>query len=173
MNWLDYSKVWKEYERGIWQLDRYRFLKSYKLLEGEKLGKLLGIGILAGKELLPLLKRGWDCYGIELSDAYEVAEERGIKYIQYDISKGIPFDDKFFDAVWTQEVIEHLYDTDFFFKEVYRVLKSGGTLILSTPNLASLINRFRLLFGLQPRYVQFSSEGPGHIRYYAAGTLKR
>lgn len=79
MNWLDYSKVWKEYERGIWQLDRYRFLKSYELLEGEKLGKLLGIGILAGKELLPLLKRGWDCYGIELSDAYEVAEERGIK----------------------------------------------------------------------------------------------
>jgi len=76
-------------------------------------------------------------------------------------------------VVWAEEVIEHIYDTDYFVREVYRVLKGSGVFILSTPNLASLINRFRLLFGLQPRYVQFSIEGPGHIRYYTVGALKK
>ncbi|MCS7366864.1 MAG: methyltransferase domain-containing protein [archaeon YNP-WB-062] len=170
---IDYNKTWEDYEKGIWLLDSYRFLKSYKLLEGEKIGRLLGIGILAGKELLPLLERGYDCYGIELSEAYEVAKRRGIKCIKHDVNKGIPFDDEFFDVVWAEEVIEHIYDTDYFVSEVYRVLKDGGVFILSTPNLASLINRFRLLFGLQPRYVQFSIEGPGHIRYYTAKALKK
>jgi len=66
---MNYSRIWEEYERDVWELDEYRFQKSYKLLEGERVGKLLGIGILAGKELLPLIERCWDCYGIELSDA--------------------------------------------------------------------------------------------------------
>jgi hypothetical protein len=37
-------------------LNSSRFLKSYKLLEGENIGKLLGIGILAGKELYLYLR---------------------------------------------------------------------------------------------------------------------
>ena len=40
---IDYNKTWEDYEKGIWLLDSYRYLKSYKLLEGEKIGKLLGI----------------------------------------------------------------------------------------------------------------------------------
>lgn len=162
---------WKSYEKVTWELDKYRFQKSYKLLEGEKTGKLLGIGIMAGKELLPLLEKGWECYGIELTNVYEVARDRGIKSIQHDVSKGIPFSDEFFDVVWAEEIIEHLYDTDHFLSEVNRVLKRRGILILSTPNLASLINRVKLLFGLYPRYVQFSSEGAGHVRYYTAKVL--
>lgn len=166
------NQAWKKYENDIWRLDSFRFLKSYKLLESERIGRLLGIGIMAGKELLPLLEKGWECYGVEISDAYKVAVERGIKCVKYDVSKGIPFDDEFFDAVWAEEIIEHLLDTDYFLSEVRRVLKNRGVLILSTPNLASLINRVRLLFGLQPRYVQYSSEGPGHVRYYTAKVLK-
>jgi len=41
-------------------------------------------------------------------------------------------------------------DTDHFAEEAHRSLKSGGHLILSTPNLASWYNRFRLLRGLAP-----------------------
>jgi SAM-dependent methyltransferase len=121
---------WKGYEEDIWKLDKYRFLKSYRLLESERKSssRLLGVGILAGKELLPLVEERWECYGIELSKAYEVAKARGIKCIQHDVSKGIPFGDEFFDVVWAEEVIEHLYDTDYFLNEVYRVLKRGGIL---------------------------------------------
>jgi len=40
--------------------------------------------------------------------------------MQHDVSRGIPFDDEFFDAVWAEELIEHLQDTDHFLREVYR-----------------------------------------------------
>lgn len=172
MKEMDYGGLWREYEQTVFEIDRFRLLKSYRLLEGEQTRKLLGIGILAGKELIPLQESGWDCYGIEESDAYEMAVERRIKCLRHDVSKGIPFDSESFNAVWAEEIIEHLFDTDFFLGEVGRVLRNGGVLILSTPNIASLINRFRLLFGLQPRYVQYSSEGAGHLRYYTAKTLK-
>jgi len=60
-------------------------------------------------------------------DAYKVAKERGIKCIQHDVNKGIPFKDESFDAIWAEEVIEHLYNTDYFLEEVYRVLRKGGS----------------------------------------------
>ncbi|MEM1703890.1 MAG: hypothetical protein QXQ31_07530 [Zestosphaera sp.] len=43
--------------------------------------------------------------------------------------------------------------------EVNRVLKLGEKLILTTPNIASLLRRPRLLFGVQPYYVN-------HVREY-------
>lgn len=46
----------------------------------------------------------------------------------------IPFDDNTFDVVVSFETIEHIVDYHGFMKEVKRVLKPGGTLILSTPN---------------------------------------
>jgi SAM-dependent methyltransferase len=126
--------VWEAYEKEVWTLDSYRFLKSYRLLKGEPIGRLLGIGILSGRELLSLIEKGYKCWGVEISEAYKMAQKRGIKCVKHDVSKGIPFSDEFFDVVWAEEVIEHLHDTDFFLKEVYRVLRRGGVLILSTPN---------------------------------------
>ncbi len=49
-----------------------------------------------------------------------------------------------------EEVIEHLYNSDLVISEIYRILKRNGILILSTPNLASWINRLVLLLGYQP-----------------------
>ena len=40
------------------------------------------------------------------------------------------------DLVIALEIIEHLFDTDFFLNEIHRILKPEGLLILSTPNLA-------------------------------------
>ena len=56
-----------------------------------------------------------------------------------------------YDVVIAGEIVEHLVDTDSFAREVRRILKPGGHLILSTPNLASWYNRVRLLRGLPPR----------------------
>jgi SAM-dependent methyltransferase len=162
----------EEYEKVIWAWDEYRILKSYKLLENCKPGKILDIGCMGGKSLTNLKQKGWDCYGIELSDAAEIALARGINCLKHDVSKGIPFNDEFFDVVWAEEVIEHLMDTDSFLAEANRVLKRNGVLIISTPNIASLINRLRLLFGRNLRYVQYNLNGPGHIRYYTLDLLR-
>lgn len=61
-----------------------------------------------------------------------------------------PAADATYDVAIAGEVIEHLVDTDSFVRELHRILKPGGFLILSTPNLASWYNRIRLARGLPP-----------------------
>lgn len=94
-----------------------------------------------------------------------------------DITKGDDLEKPFkvksnsINLVIALEVIEHLFDTDHFLTEICRVLKPGGFLILSTPNLASLLNRLRLLFGRYPKYLEYSRAGAGHIHLYTPGVL--
>lgn len=55
-----------------------------------------------------------------------------------------------FDVVIANQVIEHLYDTDLFLSEVFRITRPGGAAVISTENLASWHNVLSLLFGWQP-----------------------
>lgn len=71
------------------------------------------------------------------------------------------------DVVILSQVIEHMVDTDGLTGEIVRVLKPGGTLLLSTPNLASWFNRVMLLLGMQPVFSEVSFRRvfgrPGHV----------
>ena len=60
------------------------------------------------------------------------------------------------DVVIMSEVIEHLVDTDAALEEVRRILKPGGSLLLSTPNLAAWYNRGLLAAGIQPVFSEVS-----------------
>ena len=53
------------------------------------------------------------------------------------------------------EVIEHMFDTDFFIEEMKRILKSNGRIIITTPNMHSATNRLLFLMG------KFSWTHPG------------
>ncbi len=63
------------------------------------------------------------------------------------------------DVVIMSEVIEHLVDTDAALDEAKRVLRPGGTLLLSTPNLAAWYNRVLLGLGVQPLFTEVSLRG--------------
>jgi len=54
-----------------------------------------------------------------------------IKVIDYNL----PFDDKFFDFITTYETIEHIGDVNSYIRDICRVLKVGGIMILTTPNI--------------------------------------
>jgi SAM-dependent methyltransferase len=68
----------------------------------------------------------------------------------------LPFRDGSFDVVVFSEVIEHLVDTDGVLDEILRVLRPGGTLVISTPNLGAWFNRLLLLIGRQPVFSEVS-----------------
>ena len=81
------------------------------------------------------------------SSAEEKIREKGLIPLILDVDVDrIPLSDKSIDVIF-EEVIEHLYNSDLVMNEIKRLLKEGGILILSTPNLASGINRLTLLFG--------------------------
>jgi len=84
-----------------------------------------------------------------------VAEACGISTTRAGLERGaIPLGDGWADYAVFTEVIEHInpYYVGHTLTEINRVLKPQGALILTTPNIASLFRRLRLMLGLQPQY---------------------
>lgn len=141
--------------------------------------KLLDIGCYDGHIGL-LLKRkfGKRCkvYGIDVANnSVKLALQKGIQAKVCDIAKGISFESNMFDYVFAGEIIEHLYDTDFFMEEVRRVLKPNGIFIITTPNFLSFGRRIYYLFGkgiFMEASFSLPEKAAGHIRYFTFDTLK-
>jgi len=139
---------------------------------------ILDIGCYDGTFLSLIKNRNNNFFGLEASDwGVEKSRQRGIEVGQYffDGETRLPYADNFFDIIVAGEIIEHIFDTDFFLSEIRRVLKLEGKMIISTPNLASLGRRAFLLFGKNP-IIELSPNEPdssGHIRYFTFKTLKQ
>jgi ubiquinone/menaquinone biosynthesis C-methylase UbiE len=108
------------------------------------------------------------------------AAERGIAVLRAGLDTGLPIRSASVDVVMMSEVIEHLVDTDAAVEEAVRVLKPGGSLLLSTPNLAAWYNRGLLAFGIQPVFTEVSlrsvfgrpgSQVAGHLHMFTRRAL--
>jgi SAM-dependent methyltransferase len=107
---------------------------------------------------LQAARPGCELFGVEIS-ALSAAEASasGVRVFEASIADGLPLADGSMQLVIMGEVIEHLFDPDAALDEVKRVLAPGGTLILTTPNLASWSNRLLLLAGIQPFFTETST----------------
>jgi SAM-dependent methyltransferase len=65
--------------------------------------------------------------------------------VDADLNQRWPFEDGSFDAAMGIEVLEHLENPRFFFRELCRVLRPSGLAVVSTPNLTSLLSRVLFL----------------------------
>jgi SAM-dependent methyltransferase len=99
--------------------------------------------------------------GVDWSaDALRRAKLLALSLIQGGVdAPGLPVATGTVDVVIMSELIEHLVDTDSAVEEVRRVLKPGGSLLLSTPNLAAWFNRGLLALGTQPVFSEVSLRG--------------
>jgi 2-polyprenyl-3-methyl-5-hydroxy-6-metoxy-1,4-benzoquinol methylase len=129
--------------------------------------RVLDAGCATGYMSLMLARLGHHVTGIELNPAMAAqARAQGLEVLEHDLERALPLPDECMDAAHVCEVIEHLFDTEGFLREVHRVLVPEGVLILSTPNLNSFGNRIRVACGLPlPMWGAFPEDTHGtHVR---------
>ena len=98
------------------------------------------------------------CVDIDVN-ALNIAKNRGLKTIIANLSNDkLPIQNGSADLVTALEVIEHLVNPDNMLREAHRILKNHGYLLLTTPNLASWVNRLAMLLGYQPYNCEVSTE---------------
>jgi len=120
-----------------------RLLSAYYLAKPFIKGALLELGCGEGRgvELLAPLA---DSY-IGIDKIKEVIDGLKVKYPNYEFLDGVfppfPFEDNSFDSIVTFQVIEHVKDDEGFIKEIHRVLKPGGTALITTPNIKMTLSR--------------------------------
>ncbi|MBT5399272.1 class I SAM-dependent methyltransferase [bacterium] len=108
-------------------------LNSFKIKQGEN-NKLLNLGGGTGQVSDMIKYIGFDVYNldIEVSDEDEFNKQHNLNdFID------LPYEENSFNFVLCQEVIEHIENPWKLFRDIKRVLKDNGTLILTTPNIQS------------------------------------
>jgi len=137
--------------------------------------QVLDVGCYNGRIGSLLKANGNKVFGVDLSEqALRMAQEKGIICLKADAVESLPFKNKTFDVVIAAEIIEHVFNLDNFILEIKRVLKTDGSLVLSTPNVASLGRRLLLLLGRNPMIeIGIETESAGHIRYFVKESLFR
>lgn len=113
---------------------------------------LLDVGCADGSFLFRYLDAKPDVFhGIEASPSLkQQAEAKGIKVTAVDLNGLWPYADNTFDVVHCAQVIEHLHNTRLFVQELKRVLKPGGTALVTSENLTSFLNLGAMALGYTP-----------------------
>lgn len=116
-------------------------------------GRLLDVGCAYGAFLELARMRGWDVFGVDLSElACEYARrERGLDVFHGSLEQA-NYPDNHFSVVTLWDVIEHLDQPLNTLREVSRILAPGGIVFVFTINQKSLVNRvghwlYRVSFG--------------------------
>jgi 2-polyprenyl-3-methyl-5-hydroxy-6-metoxy-1,4-benzoquinol methylase len=84
-------------------------------------------------------------YEVHAADIQSLCKLAGVPFTRADMNSPLPFADDGFDAVACIDGIEHLERPFDFVRECRRIVRPGGVLLLSTPNISSLRSRWRWL----------------------------
>jgi methionine biosynthesis protein MetW len=148
---------------------------ALSLLHGGQ--RLLDIGCWDGYLLERIHETGLytELYGVDIvPEGIEAVREKGFQAQVVDLNReALPFPDEYFDGITVLAVLEHIFDPYAVIREVRRVLRAGGEMVIDVPNVASFTNRVRILFGRLPITSLDTGWDGGHLHYFTKHALDR
>ncbi|MGJ6964054.1 class I SAM-dependent methyltransferase [Streptosporangium sp. G11] len=148
-------------DRHWWYRER-RALLARELRELRRLGppgRALDVGAAGGGNTRVLVGHGWDSLVADYSQtAVELARERGLRAIHAD-ARELPLPDGEFDLVTAFDVLEHIEEDDRAAGELVRVLRPGGTALITVPCDMALWSAHDVASGHVRRYTREGLEG--------------
>uniref|UniRef100_A0A7V0Z6R4 Class I SAM-dependent methyltransferase n=1 Tax=candidate division WOR-3 bacterium TaxID=2052148 RepID=A0A7V0Z6R4_UNCW3 len=183
-NWMRTSPLFKRICRILFSQFHVSIFHYVRVFLKDKSGYFFEAGCGRGDLLLLLSNQFNYLVGCDFSQTFlQDAQEKinhwynmnkntrvKIKVLQHDLNYPLPLESASFDAVAAIAVAEHVYDVFFLFRELRRVLKPDGILIVQVPNLAYIKHRVRLVFG-KPLITQLAPPSRWHIEGYDGGHI--
>jgi 2-polyprenyl-3-methyl-5-hydroxy-6-metoxy-1,4-benzoquinol methylase len=168
----------EKWSKDILSKNIKRFLNDIKYIKKYcKSGEILEIGSAPYHLTYALSKLDYSVIGIDIDPSRfeKFIKEQNLNIIKHDIENyNLPFNDNEFQFVIFNEIFEHLrIDPISTLREINRILKPNGILMLTTPNLYSIQNivRFFRGRGFDNPYKQFEQLHKighmGHVRLYS------
>jgi len=179
----DYDDISLEtYLKSIGEQRKRSACRVLDLIErrfGSTGGRLLDIGCAFGFLLEEARNRGWQTFGIEPNETVgRIARDKGLD-VRIGHFPEVNFEPMQFDVVCLMDVLEHLDDPDAIIRNIRKVLRPGGLLVLNVPNGEGLILNFsECLARVSPRLARRSIDRLyqldfryPHLNYFAPDNL--
>jgi 2-polyprenyl-3-methyl-5-hydroxy-6-metoxy-1,4-benzoquinol methylase len=156
-----------EAEPKSWQdTANWIFYKIYQHKPEEKGERLLDVGSAYGFFLMFAKKRGLDVLGLEIStETSKYARQHGIEVQNVSLADA-KLDDRSFDIVTMNNVLEHTLNPVTELEKAFSVLKPSGIIYIGVPNWDSLVSR---VDGFHWKMKSW----PNHLYYFTPETLER
>src|SRR6185295_7929574 len=141
-----YPILFEVEESHWWYIGRRRIIASFvkaicDQVKGRR-ARILDVGCGTGANLVRLSDFG-DAEGVDISpDALKFCRERGLNNVKLGAAESLPYEDGEFDLVTAFDVVEHMDDDLAGLREMRRVLRPGGRVLLFVPT-------FMFLWGVQ------------------------
>lgn len=138
--------------------------------------QLLDIGCSSGGFGAAIRKRipGCEVWGVEMDPvAAREASDRlnRVLNVPFDANTALPAGA--FDVVTMNDSLEHIYDTDGTLQAVKKLLRPGGLLILSLPNIAFFVHNWNLLMKNRWDYTDDGLLDRTHVKFFTADSITK
>ena len=170
--WYSTDQI-SSYDKGPYRFHlekRIEFVKGIiqDYVKNNKEKRILDLGCGDGANLRWLAGFSNDLWGsdynlLRLSRATDYMSELGIKvrFFLTDIMS-LPFEENFFDVIFFNHTIEHISNDLQALKNIYKIVKKGGLVIVGTPNEG--VFAWRLAYKLEPKIKRETD----HVNFYTA-----
>ncbi len=169
----------------IWGAGQERRLSLMKKYVDFKNKKILDVGCGIGMYVKKFSEYSDQVYGVDVDKIKIKETKKNLPKVKFEVAPAekLPYPDNYFDIILLHEVIEHVDDDKRAIQEAYRVLVSGGQMIIFVPNRWWFFEthgfflgkkyRFRLLPFVNWLPMPIRNKFCHHVRIYTKRSLKK